>query len=768
LKNDKDAKRKLDHLINLKFSILNHFYALYLSKNLIKNQNETINSLEKQIKNAKTTLLIRYQNLECFIEQSIKNEQELEEIQAIETLGENYQKNYDQSLLTLEEVKKTNKDQVLEDIPKWRRNNTKVIKVFEKIDQHWDQIIDNASEQFEEHYKKDKKNIQTHFKKFFETIKNNYLENVGDIYNNLLNVLKKLSNNLENMSDAILELDDQLDDSVLNHTLLDYLKFSTLDHEQSNKNIRIVGGCGVHLSTQSPQLITDIKDEHLEETSTLIKKVKAEKLYITTLNKKDYTVFKLPVKDHIVLDNRDHTDLLLSLGEVENPMVEEDIEAFQTILLKQDLEIDEDNEEEFQPKFNLERKDNEGRNLIHYSAELKNATVLKTISKNIDKKYLHQPDKNGYYPIHIAASINNVEVITFIANKIKDAVNTETPEGFAPLMLAAQGGHTKTVSTLLTLNAKVNLRLPNGLFALYLAIQNKHNKTALTLIEEGTEIELNFTMDNGSSALHLAIDLGLEDVALALIQKGADVTLKRKADGYTPLHCAADKGLEKVLHAIMRTNKIAVDTPIESGKTPLHLAVINGHEFTVKTLVEVYEHDTNVLTQEKQTPLMLSIEKNQKAISLYLAKKTSIGLTNTQKQSTLVMASLLNQFELADELLKQGEDPLLTDESGHNYVFYLVRQGQYARYKYLINTHDIDPNLTFNEVSSISLAIKWGHLLIATYLIKQKVEYDYSDWMDLVLKTDNIGILKKEIKQSKNFKPVLAKHLAYLAAKKRQ
>ncbi len=199
----------------------------------------------------------------------------------------------------------------------------------------------------------------------------------------------------------------------------------------------------------------------------------------------------------------------------------------------------------------------------------------------------------GETPFELAARFGRPAVIRYLAGQ---GVSFDQPNknGYTPLHAAASAGYLPTVKALVTLGANVNAPLPDaGWTALQSAIYYKRAKVALFLIgRKGVKLDAMIVGHgdyHGWRALHLAIHSELMPVARALIRAGASVRArvqkpgpqspprvrtKRHTDGYwgwTPLHFAASwehLGLVRLL----RRKGAAARVKDHQGRTAIDVA----------------------------------------------------------------------------------------------------------------------------------------------------------------------------------------------------
>lgn len=128
-------------------------------------------------------------------------------------------------------------------------------------------------------------------------------------------------------------------------------------------------------------------------------------------------------------------------------------------------------------------------------------------SKEVLKKWLNQPTKEGYTPIHYACFRGNIELI------IKLTEN----------------------------HAEYNICNIQGLNCLHVAAQGNKPQSLIYMIEK-FNMDINTKDKVGSTPLHWACYTGSENVLNFILARNPEINVQDK-DGYTPLHLAVISGL---------------------------------------------------------------------------------------------------------------------------------------------------------------------------------------------------------------------------------
>jgi len=139
-----------------------------------------------------------------------------------------------------------------------------------------------------------------------------------------------------------------------------------------------------------------------------------------------------------------------------------------------------------------------------------------------------------------AAATGQSDRVRTLVEQDPALVNSYSPDGFAPLGLAAFFGHGETLDVLLAAGAEVSApsRETMKLTALASALATGQNQIARTLIKHGADV--NAKGDQDVTPLHTAAARGNIEAATFLLEHGAD-TNATTTDGKKPITYAEER-----------------------------------------------------------------------------------------------------------------------------------------------------------------------------------------------------------------------------------
>ena len=258
--------------------------------------------------------------------------------------------------------------------------------------------------------------------------------------------------------------------------------------------------------------------------------------------------------------------------------------------------------EYFTGKYDLQAKDKEGINILHYACKSGNISLAQVLVNEygLDPCTLTHDNRTV---MSFAAFSGCVPLLRYFKKHYKLKMTEVNVRGHTLLHQACRGGSLSTVQYLIEEEKLPFLQkdLDNAPPFVH-ACRHGHLPIVQYFMEEQhvdlREVGIQFVF-------HAASNNGLIDLMEYLLEKGLSDLNCTTPDGYTCLHFACFAGslpLVKSLIRHHRLNKNAITAG--DGFTPLHAASYNGHKAVVRYLVE--EWQVSIVNWPHATPPRLS------------------------------------------------------------------------------------------------------------------------------------------------------------------
>ncbi|XP_048059090.1 transient receptor potential cation channel, subfamily N, member 1 isoform X2 [Megalobrama amblycephala] len=338
-----------------------------------------------------------------------------------------------------------------------------------------------------------------------------------------------------------------------------------------------------------------------------------------------------------------------------------------------------------------------GETPLHLAAELRRDTVHKTDEDICIIKILmeHHADitavtrQSGETPLHYSARVGNTAVLQEMlsnvpTNQLQTAINKHAKNGWSPLLLAAEQGHTEVVRVLLQNNARVDV-----------------------------------FDEEGKAAIHLAAEQGHQDIVDILLSHKAFVNTKTKL-GLTPLHLSARTGSARLVRLLVETHQASVDALSLRKQTPLHLAAISGQLDVCSSLLNL-KADITAVDIHGQTPLHLAAENDHsEVVKLFLRHRPELAtLANMEGTTCTHIAAAKGSAAVIRELLtfNQGGPLTLNNKANGLCPLHLAAAGGHTEVvKVLLEAGASVKEEDVEGMTAIHLAAKNGHTHILEVL----------------------------------------------------
>ncbi|ROI69406.1 Ankyrin-3 [Anabarilius grahami] len=334
---------------------------------------------------------------------------------------------------------------------------------------------------------------------------------------------------------------------------------------------------------------------------------------------------------------------------------------------------------------------------LHLAAELRRDAVHQTDKDICIIKILmeHHADitavtrQSGETPLHYSARVGNTAVLQEMlsnvpTNQLQTAINKHAKNGWSPLLLAAEQGHTEVVRVLLQNDARVDV-----------------------------------FDEEGKAAIHLAAEQGHQDIVDILLSHKAFVNAKTKL-GLTPLHLSAQSGSAQLVRLLVETHQASVDALSLRKQTPLHLAAISGQLDVCSSLLNL-KADVTAADIHGQTPLHLAAENDHsEVVKLFLRHRPELAtLANMEGATCAHIAAAKGSAAVIRELLTFNQVGPLTLNNKANGLcpLHLAAAGGHTEVvKVLLEAGASVTEEDVEGMTAIHLAAKNGHTHILEVL----------------------------------------------------
>eukprot|EP01095_Lingulamoeba_sp_RSL-Kostka_P007268 TRINITY_DN2298_c1_g4_i1.p1 TRINITY_DN2298_c1_g4~~TRINITY_DN2298_c1_g4_i1.p1 ORF type:complete len:339 (+),score=100.58 TRINITY_DN2298_c1_g4_i1:63-1079(+) len=229
-----------------------------------------------------------------------------------------------------------------------------------------------------------------------------------------------------------------------------------------------------------------------------------------------------------------NADLLINNIELQQAAYTGDFEKIQTILLKQETDIN------FQSCT--------GETSLYLAAQEGHYEVVKTLIES--KANLNLTKKNGISPLFIAVQENKVPVADLLIEKMADVNLSREEDGMTPLLMAMHKNRNKQlIQNILAHGANINQTTIAGLSPVYLTVQ-KASITLLGFLTGYPECDVNIETVSNVIPLYYSALKGYAQMVRMLLGANANVNFARE-DGSTALYVASRQGSSNTVKALL-------------------------------------------------------------------------------------------------------------------------------------------------------------------------------------------------------------------------
>lgn len=225
------------------------------------------------------------------------------------------------------------------------------------------------------------------------------------------------------------------------------------------------------------------------------------------------------------------------------------------------------------------------------AATLRSLTTTKAIlsSGSIN---VNQIDPDGWTPVMIAAETGCSRIVRFLMDNGAD-VSISACDGTTALITSAQRGFLAVVDTLLTGKANLQAATQQGFTALHVAASGGHSKVVKALLTAGCHVDSR--MPNGVTPLYIASMHGHLGAVRELLLAKADPQLARAISSWErgiPLDVAAQGGHTEIVREFIRRLGVTACGGASRGVEAFRLAAWFQHLGIMAMLADAGVVDT--------------------------------------------------------------------------------------------------------------------------------------------------------------------------------
>ncbi|CAD5115819.1 DgyrCDS4758 [Dimorphilus gyrociliatus] len=199
-------------------------------------------------------------------------------------------------------------------------------------------------------------------------------------------------------------------------------------------------------------------------------------------------------------------------------------------------------------------------------------------------------DEDGDYPLHIACSQGNVQVVSTICDVLRkvpkgsDLLNALNKDKQTPIILATTLNEYETVRLLLKEGADCSLRDTKGRNVVHIAVKYKAIKCLELICDKKHNEDIwNVTDYEGLTPLHYAVLGGDSKIVDLLIKSKVRIDAPDGKSGLSALSYAVDRDQKGICSALV-SNGADIHQQCFYGMTPIQIANNNGYRELASTL----------------------------------------------------------------------------------------------------------------------------------------------------------------------------------------
>lgn len=332
--------------------------------------------------------------------------------------------------------------------------------------------------------------------------------------------------------------------------------------------------------------------------------------------------------------------------------------------------------------------------------------VLNRLNKNLDWAKIHnnitaknvtKKNSHGYSLLYVAAACGDQATVKkCIATNKKSILNAPINDGYTPLMIASQEGHTEVVKELLA--------------------------------EIKDENEINKTLSDGSTAIYIASQNGYHEIIKEFIGAFKNKNkMQVPRNGFTPFLIAAMNGHHNVVKEWIKTDKNLIKQTNSEESTALYLAASYGHYKVVKEILSIFPEEKFISLKIKNvTSLFVAAEYGHtKCVAEILNALKDKTTNNEVIQDILTVfyeAAQNNRLDVIKEFHNIFKDPVFlyqANKDGITPLYNAASNGHFRMVQEFVKVLNDDDaiNVTYKHFTPLMAAVDKGHIECVTAII---------------------------------------------------
>ncbi|KAL7397389.1 hypothetical protein ABVT39_021211 [Epinephelus coioides] len=357
----------------------------------------------------------------------------------------------------------------------------------------------------------------------------------------------------------------------------------------------------------------------------------------------------------------------------------------------------------------------------------KKAALFYAVSRNNEKTVTVLLDAGAeadYDVINEAIKLNQESVLRLLLDNPRGAPSEDTLG--SALFSAVKQNCDGVLTTLIDSGANVNMLDKQGYTPLLLSAELGHTEVLRVLVAK--QAKLDATLSDLSSALHLAVHSGSAPIVQTLLETGLEPNIAGPK-AQTPLHLAAQCNRPELVDVLLRAGA-QVNAVAQDGLTPLHVASQQGHADTVIPLLQG-KADPGVKDRLGRTALhwAASSQGENCVVDLLLSAKANPNTTDNEKRTALHFAAMEGKVDAVTSLLSHKAKGGAKDMDGSTPLHYAAAGGHASAVSallQLLNNKGIEERNAWRK-TPLHAAAERGHGSVVVLLLEAGAKINSTD-----------------------------------------